>query len=151
MSSIVGMVKEKLVDELDQIPKPSCSVTHLGFQNVTRQSVCLASTLSVKNPYDHDLPLLQITYKILSNNKELGNGQVTDTGDIKANGDTAIELPTTIEYDFLWNLVKDIGSDWDIDYTLEVGVQFKLPIVGSFTIPLDHSGTIKLPTISELL
>jgi hypothetical protein len=82
--------------------------------------------------------------------RELGNGQITDTGDIKANDSTAIELPTTVEYDFLWNLVKDIGSDWDIDYRFEVGVQFKLPIVGKFTLPLHHSGTVKLPTFSDM-
>lgn len=63
------MVKEKMVEQLSQIEKPSCDVTHVGFKDVTRKNVCLASTLSVKNPYSHDLPILTITYKILSNNR----------------------------------------------------------------------------------
>ncbi|CAM6093258.1 unnamed protein product [Calypogeia fissa] len=151
MSSIVDKVKEMAVEQLDQIQKPSCDVTHVGFKHVTRKDVTMGSTLTVKNPYDHDLPIVSVTYRILSNNKELGNGEITDSGDIKANDSTQMELPTTVEYDFLWQIIKDVESDWDIDYTLEVGVQFKLPIVGKFTIPLHHVGTIKLPTVSQLL
>jgi len=151
MSSIVGKVKDMAVEKLQKIEKPSCGLTHVGFKDVNRKNVTMASTLSIKNPYDHDLPIVTITYKFLSANRELGNGQITDPGDIKANDSTAIELPTTVAYDFLWNLMKDIGADWDIDYTLEVGIQFKLPIVGKHTIPLHHSGTIKLPTFSDLL
>jgi len=151
MSSIVEKVKDMAMNKLEGVEKPDCDLTHVGFKDVTRKNVCMASTLSIKNPYDHDLPIVTISYRILSANRELGNGELTDTGDIKANDSTSLELPTTVEYDFLWNLVKDIGSDWDIDYTLEVSVQFKLPIIGKHTIPLNHSGTIKLPTFKDML
>ncbi|KAL2651028.1 hypothetical protein R1flu_019156 [Riccia fluitans] len=150
MASLVAKVKEKAVESLSHVEKPSCELSDLDFKDVSRKNVTMAGIVSVHNPYDHDLPIVTITYKIFSNNREIGSGQLTDPGDIKANDKTRIELPTTVPYDFLWNLMKDVGADWDIDYRFEVGIQFKLPIVGKFTIPLNHTGTMKLPTLSDI-
>ncbi|BBM99708.1 protein MpLEA-like4 [Marchantia polymorpha subsp. ruderalis] len=150
MSSLIQKAKEMAVDKLSQVPKPSCELSDLDFKDVSRKNVTMAGIVSITNPYDHDLPVVTITYKIFSNNREIGSGQLTDPGDIKALDKTNIELPTVVPYDFLWNLMKDVGADWDIDYKFEVGVQFKLPIVGKFTLPLETSGTMKLPTLSDM-
>ena len=75
---------------------------------------------------------------------------MNDTGPIAANTGTSVEVGSEVAYDFLINLMRDIGTDWDIDYDFDVGVQLDLPIVHAFTIPLHKKGTIKLPTLSDI-
>lgn len=73
-----------------------------------------------------------------------------DTGGVAANSSTSIEVGSKVGYNFLINLMRDIGADWDIDYDFDVGVTLKLPIIHSFTIPLHKKGTLKLPTLADL-
>ncbi|KAF3669756.1 hypothetical protein FXO37_08878 [Capsicum annuum] len=61
-----------------------------------------------------------------------------------------LDVPVKVPHSVLVSLAKDIGKDWDIDYTLELGLTIDLPVIGNFTIPLSHSGEIKLPSISDL-
>ena len=82
---------------------------------------------------------------------EITSGSVGDTGTVAANDSSSVEVGSDVAYDFLINLMRDIGADWDIDYDFDVGVTLKLPIVHSFTIPLHKKGTFKLPTLSDIL
>lgn len=82
--------------------------------------------------------------------RDITSGTINDTGSVAANSTTAIEVVSEVAYDFMINLMRDIGSDWDIDYDFDVGVKVKLPIVHSFTIPLHKKGCLKLPTLSDI-
>ena len=82
--------------------------------------------------------------------RDITSGTIGDTGSVAANTTTAIEVVSEVAYDFMINLMRDIGSDWDIDYDFDVGVKVKLPIVHSFTIPLHKKGCLKLPTLSDI-
>lgn len=79
----------------------------------------------------------------------IASGTLPDPGWIVASGVTKLELPMKVPYDFLISIMKDIGSDWDIDYVLEVGLTIDLPVVGNFTIPLSTKGEFKLPTFKD--
>ncbi|MCD7455592.1 hypothetical protein HAX54_028757 [Datura stramonium] len=78
------------------------------------------------------------------------SGTIPDPGNIKANDTTMLDVPVKVPHSMLVSLGKDIGADWDIDYTLELGLTIDLPVIGNFTIPLSHSGEIKLPSLSDL-
>lgn len=78
------------------------------------------------------------------------SGKIPDPGSLAANGETKLEVPLKVPYDFVISLLKDVGRDWDIDYQLDVGLIVDLPIVGDLTIPLSVKGEIKLPTVSDL-
>jgi hypothetical protein len=82
--------------------------------------------------------------------REITSGTVGDPGAVPANANTTMEVVSDVSPSFLFNLMKDIGADWDIDYDFDVGVKLNLPIIGSFTIPLHKKGCLKLPTLSDL-
>lgn len=82
--------------------------------------------------------------------REIASGTITDSGSIKANDRTAVKIPTQVPYDILLTIMRDIGSDWDIDYQIDVGLTIDLPIIGNFTIPLSKKGTFKLPTLADI-
>ncbi len=83
--------------------------------------------------------------------REIASGTLSDVAGVAASAATVTEVMSEVSYDFLINLMKEIGSDWDIDYDFDVGMKVNLPVVGEFNIPLHKKGCIKLPTLSELL
>lgn len=78
------------------------------------------------------------------------SGTLPDPGSLKASDKTMLEVPMKVPYSILVSLARDIGADWDIDYEVELGLTFDLPIIGDFTIPISRKGEIKLPTLSDL-
>lgn len=80
----------------------------------------------------------------------IASGRIPDPGNIKANDSTMLDVPVQVPHSVLLSLVKDVGGDWDLDYTLELGLIIDLPVIGNFTIPLSYSGEYKLPTLSDL-
>lgn len=81
----------------------------------------------------------------------IASGRIPDPGSLKASGDTLIDVPVKVPHSIIITLVKDIATDWDIDYELELGLIIDIPIVGNITIPLSRKGEIKLPTLKDVI
>lgn len=84
------------------------------------------------------------------NNRVIASGRIPDPGSIKANDSTMLDVPVKVPHSVLVSLVRDIGGDWDVDYTLELGLIIDIPVIGNITIPLSYSGAYKLPALSDL-
>ncbi|PHT96592.1 hypothetical protein BC332_34482 [Capsicum chinense] len=80
----------------------------------------------------------------------IASGRIPDPGNLKANDSTMLDVPVKVPHSVLISLARDIGGDWDVDYTLELGLIIDLPVIGNITIPLSYSGEYKLPTLSDL-
>lgn len=81
----------------------------------------------------------------------IASGKIPDPGSIKASGITMLDVPVNVPHSILVTLIKDIATDWDIDYELELGLIIDLPVIGNLTIPLSRKGEIKLPTFKEVI
>ncbi|KAF0923596.1 hypothetical protein E2562_006588 [Oryza meyeriana var. granulata] len=150
MSSLMDKAKGFVAEKIAHIPKPEASLDSLSFKGMSRESITVHSNVNVSNPYDHRLPICELTYTLKCAGNVVASGTMPDPGWIAASETTKLEIPAKIPYDFLVSLVKDVGRDWDIDYELEVGLTIDLPIVGNFTIPLSTSGEMKLPTLKDM-
>ncbi|CAK9192843.1 unnamed protein product [Sphagnum jensenii] len=150
MATFMDQAKDFVADKIAHMEKPSADLTWVQIKDVSHKAVTLKSDVTVTNPYDHDLPVVEISYRLRSNNREITSGTVGDPGSVPANANTVMEVVSDVSPSFLFNLMKDIGADWDIDYDFDVGVKLNLPIIGSFTIPLHKKGCLKLPTLSDL-
>lgn len=84
------------------------------------------------------------------NSRIVATGTIPDPGSLKAKTTTLVDVPAKVPHSAILSLVRDIATDWDIDYTLELGFIIDLPVFGNFTIPLTYSGEYKLPTLSDL-
>ncbi len=69
MAGLINDAKEWVADEIADIPKPSADLTDVHIKHATTSAVQLKSDVTVTNPYDHELPLLEITYLLRSNDK----------------------------------------------------------------------------------
>nr|CAA10047.1 Lea protein [Pseudotsuga menziesii] len=150
MASLMDKAKQFVVDKIAHIEKPSADVTDIDMKNLTTDSVTLESAIDITNPYDHDLPIWEISFRLRSADKLIASGTIKDPGSVKANDKTGMIVPVTVPYNFLISIMKDLGRDWDIDYEWDIGLTMHIPVVGKFTLPLNKKGTMKLPTLSDI-
>nr|WIW57626.1 late embryogenesis abundant protein LEA56 [Pinus tabuliformis] len=115
--------------------KPTAEVTDIDLKKVSMQSITLESVVDITNPYSHDLPIGEISYRLMSAN----SGTIVDHGSVKANDKTSMIIPVTVvPCDFLLSIMKGVGRDWDIEYTWEIGLTMHIPVVGRFTLLLSR-------------
>ncbi|KAH7276311.1 hypothetical protein KP509_39G002100 [Ceratopteris richardii] len=151
MAKLVEKAKQYVTEGVGKMEKPDADLSWVTVKHMDRKALSLESDLIVSNPYSHDLPICEVTYKLKSANREIASGRIPDPGSIKAKDKTTVKIPTTVPYDFLISILRDIGADWDIDYEMDVGLVVDLPIIGDFTVPLSKKGTLKLPTLSDMI
>eukprot|EP00250_Pteridium_aquilinum_P009965 c19058_g1_i1 orf=382-837(-) len=150
MDSLLEKTKHFITDKVTHMEKPDADLTWVSIKHMDRKALALETDVLISNPYSHDLPICEISYKLRSGDREIASGIVPDPGSIRANDKTAVKIPTSVPYDFLLSILRDIGADWDLDYEMLVGLIVDLPIVGNFTIPLSKKGSLKLPTLSDI-
>ncbi|XP_060218525.1 desiccation protectant protein Lea14 homolog [Lycium barbarum] len=150
MANLIDKAKNFVSEKVTNVEKPEASITDVDMKKVSMDSISYHANVAVKNPYSVPVPIMQISYTLKCANREIVSGTIPDPGNIKANDTTMLDVPVKVPHSVLLSLAKDIGADWDIDYTLELGLTVDLPVIGNFTIPLSHKGVIKLPSISDL-
>lgn len=139
-------VAEKVVG----MEKPSADVTDVSVKDMSRDGITLHADVDVMNPYGHDIPIGQISYKLRSGDRVIASGTIADPGSIRSKEKTDFNIPIKVPYDFMLSLLRDLGKDGDLDYQWEVGLTMDIPIVGNFTLPISKDGTLKMPSISDL-
>ncbi|XP_042391944.1 desiccation protectant protein Lea14 homolog [Zingiber officinale] len=150
MASLFDKAKEFVAEKIAGVPKPEASLAAVSIKSFSRNSFLFHSDVAVQNPYTRPIPICEVSFSLKSAGREIASGRIPDPGSLTANGETKLEVPVKVPYDFMISLLKDVGRDWDIDYQLDVGLIVDLPIVGDLTIPLSAKGEIKLPTVSDL-
>ncbi|XP_010261393.1 PREDICTED: late embryogenesis abundant protein Lea14-A [Nelumbo nucifera] len=150
MSQLVDKTKNFIAEKVANVKKPEANITDVDFKKVSRDSATFNAQVSVTNPYGHAIPICEISYTLKSANRVIASGTIPDPGSLTANETTKVDVPVKVPYSILVSLARDIGSDWDIDYVLELGFTVDLPIVGNFTLPLPRKGEVKLPTLADV-
>ena len=81
--------------------------------------------------------------------RTIASGTIPDPGSLVGKSTTVLDVPVKVAYGIAVSLMKDIGSDWDIDYQLDIGLTIDIPVVGDITIPVSTKGEIKLPSLRD--
>lgn len=64
MSQFLDKAKNFMADKLTNIEKPEADLTDVDFKKVSLDSVEYLGKVHVKNPYDHSIPICEITYTL---------------------------------------------------------------------------------------
>ncbi|CAF1799968.1 hypothetical protein Bca4012_028455 [Brassica carinata] len=149
ISNLLDKAKGFIAEKLANIPTPEATVDDVDFKGVSRQGVDYHAKVSVKNPYSQSIPICQISYILKSATRTIASGTIPDPGSLVGKGTTVLDVPVKVAYGIAVSLMKDIGSDWDIDYQLDIGLTIDIPVVGDITIPVSTKGEIKLPSLRD--
>ncbi|PIA36450.1 hypothetical protein AQUCO_03400375v1 [Aquilegia coerulea] len=148
MSGFMDSAKNFVAEKIANIKKPEAELKDVDLKDVSRDSITLNGKVSVNNPYDHSIPICEISFVLKSADRVIASGTIPDPGSLAA-GLTNLDVPVKVPYSILFSLARDIGSDWDIDYEMEISLIIDLPIIGNLTLPLSQKGEFKLPTFSD--
>ncbi|KAJ8529235.1 hypothetical protein K7X08_036070 [Anisodus acutangulus] len=147
---LIDKAKNFVSEKIANMEKPEATITDVDLKKLGFDGVTFHAKVAVKNPYSVPIPIMEIDYVLKSASRVIASGRIPDPGNIKANDSTMLDVPVKVPHSILLSLVEDIGGDWDVDYTLELGLIIDLPVIGNFTIPLSYCGEYKLPTLSDL-
>ncbi len=64
MSSLMDKAKGFVAEKIAHIPKPEASLDSLSFKGMSRECITVHSNVNVSNPYDHRLPICELTYTL---------------------------------------------------------------------------------------
>ncbi|KAE8708027.1 Desiccation-related protein PCC27-45 [Hibiscus syriacus] len=143
------MVKNFVSGKVAEMRKPEASIKGVDINSVSRDGVEYGAKVAVSNPYSHSIPICEIQFDLKSDGSEIVRGKIEDSGSLKGNDTTILEVPMKVPHNVLISLAKDICRDWDIDYELNVKLIIDLPVFGDITIPVSRQGEIKLPTLKD--
>lgn len=95
--------------------------------------------LSVYNPNRFDLNASRLTYKLMVEDKELGNGQIRDAFRVKDRDSTFVTIPVNFTYAGLGAAGRQLLQQGSVNYRVLGDFTVDTP-VGSFTRPYDQTG-----------
>ncbi|KAH6789250.1 Late embryogenesis abundant protein [Perilla frutescens var. frutescens] len=146
---LVDKAKEFVADKVANMAKPEASVDDVDLKHVGRDGITYLAKITVVNPYGVSIPVCEIIYTLKSVDRVIASGKIPDPGSLKGNDKTLLEVEMKVPHSVLVSLMKDIGADWDVDYTVEIGLLVDLPVLGNFTIPINRKGEMKLPSLQD--
>ena len=95
--------------------------------------------LSVYNPNGFDLNASRLTYKLMVEDKELGNGQIRDAFRVKDRDSTFVTIPVNFTYAGLGAAGRQLLQQGSVNYRVLGDFTVDTPL-GSFTRPYDQTG-----------
>ncbi|KAK6927748.1 Late embryogenesis abundant protein, LEA_2 subgroup [Dillenia turbinata] len=151
VSGLIDKAKNYVAQKIADMKKPEASLSGISLKGINRECITYNAKVAVKNPYGFSVPVCEIHYNLKSAGREMASGSMPDPGSLKGNAITNLDVSMKVPHNVLVSLVRDIGSDWDIDYELQVKLIIDIPVFGNFILPLSAKGEFKLPTLSDLL
>jgi LEA14-like dessication related protein len=143
----------EMINILNQanIQKPVVNLSDVKMTGLSFDSVDLLFHIDIDNPNNVGIKLAGFDYDLQIEDNSFINGKQDNGLAIKANGSEIIKLPLTLKFKDIYNtfsIVKDLDS---VQYKLNSGLSFNLPVLGDIRIPVTKSGnipTLKLPSIN---
>ncbi len=125
--------------------KPTASVKDITFGKISLESATLLFDIELENPYTFDLPLLNITYAVSSEEQLLFSGGADLQTMVPAKSKQTVSLPVQVGYKDVFNAFRGFATKLKIPYEAEVGLSFDTPVAGKISIPLKKTGQISVP------
>jgi hypothetical protein len=71
MEHLMEKAKGFVADKVMHMEKPEAELTWVSIKHADRSSLSLESDVLVSNPYSHDLPICEISFKLMAGGRSL--------------------------------------------------------------------------------
>lgn len=135
------------------IVEPDVSITGFRLEEAHLNGAEFLFEFEVDNPNAVGLVLDALDYRLHLNGRQLLDGRRDRRLEIPANGESRVELPVTIRYADLLQVIDSFDGRRGRrpDYELEANFRFDAPILGAITVPLRERGDIPLDRLQGYL
>jgi len=130
--------------------KPQVLVQSVELTGWSFSSIDLLFNFEIQNPNSFEINLDGWDYQLKINTQTFIQGQGKQKIQIAAEKTTHIQLPLTIKLIELYQAFRHLVAADSVNYTLECGFLFRIPLFGRIRIPTKQSGSfpmLKIPSI----
>lgn len=132
------------------VQEPDVKISNIKMTGLSFNDVDLLFNIDINNPNNVGINLAGFDYDLQIENNSFISGKQDNGMAIKANGSEIIQLPLTLKFKDIYNTFSKVKNLDSIQYELNTGLSFNLPVLGDIRIPVGKSGNIpalKLPSI----
>jgi LEA14-like dessication related protein len=123
---------------------PSVSLHSVEITGVSLKGVEMLCTLNVENPNPVSLSFPEIDWELFINSNSFISGIVENKEMLEARKITVVTIPLSLDYAGLLTTLKSFKGRKDVDYQINLGTRFLLPILGERVWNFEHDGKIPL-------
>jgi hypothetical protein len=131
-------------------PKPSASLEGVRFGDVSFPNVGLEFDVSVTNPYDIALPLVNLEYGLTAGSSKVLSDAAPLQGTIPAHQAKTLTLPVSVSILDVVNFTKGVRPGNPIPYSADGKLYVDAPVLGKIGIPIGKSGELSVPSVPGL-
>jgi LEA14-like dessication related protein len=135
----------------EPLKEPTAQVTGARIEAISFSEIGMVFDLEVSNPNEIEVSLAGFDYDLQLNERPFLDGSNEEGFTLSSGGSTTVELPVTLAYRELFELLTSVPEDRETPYTLEVGFSFDVPGLGAVRVAADREGVVpvvELPSLS---
>jgi len=132
------------------IKEPDVRISKVNMTGLSFDRVDLLFNIDINNPNNVGITLAGFDYDLQLEQKSFISGNQTNSSSIKANGTETIQLPLSLEFLNIYKTLSEVKDLDSIQYKIDTGLLFTLPVLGNIRIPVSKSGfvpALKLPSV----
>jgi LEA14-like dessication related protein len=132
------------------IQKPRVRISSTKLSALTFDQADLIFDIEIDNPNAVGVTLAGFDYDLLLNNQSFLKGEQQKELVIKASDKAAVQLPLTLNFIDIYQTYQNLKNEDEVNYTINTGFSFDLPVLGPIRIPASTSGKVpmvKVPVI----
>jgi len=131
--------------------QPTASIESARLAGVSFDAAEIVADVRIDNPNPVAVTLAGFDYDVQLVGRSLVAGERDEELRIGANDQARIDIPLQFNFADVRDIMRDIGGDDEIGYSLALGLDIEVPVLGTRTIPVETSGTLpvlRLPNVS---
>jgi len=140
----------QLLQQLN-VKEPNARIKKVKITNLSLKKADLLFDIAVENPNNLGIHLSGMEYDLLLNGVSFLKGNKQSDLEIKANRIANIDIPISLSYKEVRDVVKSFANLDTIPYRLDLKIGVNLPVLGTIQVPVSKSGSFpnfKMPEIS---
>jgi len=147
---LTGAGCQQLEQALAGAPKPGADIRGVRFGNIDLEQATMLFDVDITNPYDVEIPLLDLDYALETGGAKFLTGKGDLSGMLPAKGTKTFEIPATVNFKQLLAAAQGVRPGEVVPYTASMNVFYDAPVVGRKSWPVSKKGELPVPTAPEV-
>jgi len=135
----------------DAIRRPQVEFVGARLTGLSFDRATIVFEVNIQNPNSLGVKLAGFGYDLIINDHSFLHGREEKEVEIEARGENVIDIPVTISYQHLYQVLQTLRHQNSAAYRLNCDFSLVLPVLGVVQIPVSKTGDFplpKLPTVS---
>ncbi len=130
--------------------KPDVSVTDVRVDKLSFDAITMLFDLKIVNPNPIGITLAGFDYDFSLNDNSVANGNQEQGMAIAGKAESTVQVPVSLDYEDLYETFVSLRYDDHVNYEMDVGLSFDLPVLGQQRLPLRKEGPFPLPKLPKI-